>query len=583
MMGRRTAHAGTGVVLLAALLGLAAIACAQQPQGARPVSRNDGEYASTFLIVVSLLLLGAWLLVANWVAADIRRLRVEFTIWGGLVLGGGLVGFLLLMVIPWYILGLVVALLCAGGSIAAYISFRNGRVPAEQRVTMASIRAGIRNGLARRGGQKTDEEEIDWPKRVLFLDPAGRVRVLEPPDDEQRLGYPLACRFLHEAAWRRASDVYVLPAGPQCTVRVRIDGVLSELAPIDRRDGQRIIAFLKGVAGLDVSNRRRPQSGNCRVHLLDKTIELRIRTAGTTEGERFEARLLEPGALLRLGSLGLDERMLASCRKMGELRRGLIAVIGPSGSGLTTTLYALLKEHDAFQFNIHSLEAPRLMDLDNVTQEDFDDQGATVTFARQFQSILRKDPDIVLLGQLPDAETARLAMQAVKAGKKIFAGMAADDTFEALGRLIDMADSADLVADSLVALLAQRLLRKLCANCKEAYRPPPELLAKINLQAEQFYRPTGKVVDEDGNRVDCPKCQGTGYVGRTGVFELLVMTSPLRELLRKGASAKQIKDECRRTGMLYLQENALAKVVEGATSIKEVLRTTQKRGKTPAR
>ena len=575
----RNACFPVAVLLAALLLLLAAPWAAGQPaeaeETAQPVSRADGEYASTAWLVVTIALFIAWLFVANWVAADLRKLRIEFGLWAILVLGGGVVGFLLLLVIPnhWIVIGPLAAILCAGGSIAAYLSFRNTRVPPGQRITLQNLR----NGLNKRSREKEDEIASEWTSKVVFMDGAGRHRKPQPDDEEQRLGYPLACRFLHDVVWRRASNVYILPAGEQSAIRVRVDGVLTERPPLPRLEGERIIVFLKAMAGLDVTNHRRPQSGRITIHTLEKTVELRIRTAGTTEGERLEARMLETGSIIRLGNLGLTEKMLANCTKMGQLRRGLIVVAGPGGSGVTTTLYALVKEHDAFQFNIHSLESPRLMDLDNVTQEDFDDQGAAGTFAKQFQSIVRKDPDIILLGGIPDTETAQLAMQTVKGGKKIVAGMQADDCIDALGRLVKLADGPEPVADSLVAILAQRLLRKLCPNCKEAYRPPAELLAKINLRADQFFRPTGKVLDDNSTPVDCPQCQGTGYVGRMGVYEMMVVTAPLRDLLRDGATTKQIKDECRRDGMLYLQENALAKVVEGVTSIKEVLRASQKR------
>jgi type II secretory ATPase GspE/PulE/Tfp pilus assembly ATPase PilB-like protein len=575
------------LLLAAALLVVASSAAAQQQaapapapeQPPAPVTRAAGDYVGIASLIVSLVLFGLWLWATNWAAADIRRLRLESGIWGGLIIGGGLVGFLLMLVLPWFILGLLVALLCAGGSLAAYVCFRNTRVPATRRINVDTVRAL----LARRGQTRRDEADVQWTGKVLFLDESDRVRKIEPADEEQRLGYPLACRLLSDTIWRRASDVYLLPAGEQTVVRVRIDGVLTEQPPLPRLDGERIICFLKATCGLDAANRRRPQAGNCRIHLQEKTVELRVRTAGTTEGERFEARVLEPGAAIRLGNLGFTEAMLADCQKMIKLRRGLIVVAGPAGSGVTTTLYAMVKEHDAFQFNIHSLENPKLLDLDNVTQEDFNDQGATVTFARQLQSIIRRDPDIVLLGGVPDADTARLAIDAVKGGKKILAGLDAEDTFDALDRLVALAGEPALVADALVAILAQRLLRTLCPHCRQAYQPPPELLAKINLQADRFYRPTGKVLDDNSNRVDCPHCQGTGYVGRTAVYELMVLSAGLRDLLRSGATGKQFKDECRRGQMLYLQENAMAKVVEGVTSIKEVMRATQKRSQNAAR
>ena len=179
-----------------------------------------------------------------------------------------------------------------------------------------------------------------------------------------------------------------------------------------------------------------------------------------------------------------------------------------------------------------------------------------------------------------DQETADIGVQSALTGHLVFSTLHTNDSASAITRLIDIGVEPFLISSSVIAVIAQRLVRVLCDECKEAYQPPPELLAKINLKADRFFRPTGKVLDDNSNQVDCPQCQGTGYVGRIGVFEMMIMTASLRELLRKKATNKQIKDECRRGGMLYLQENAMQKVVEGVTSIKEVLRASQKRART---
>jgi type II secretory ATPase GspE/PulE/Tfp pilus assembly ATPase PilB-like protein len=231
--------------------------------------------------------------------------------------------------------------------------------------------------------------------------------------------------------------------------------------------------------------------------------------------------------------------------------------------------------------NIHTLELTKALDLENVTQHVFDTKDATATFAKRFQSILRTDPDVMMAGDTPDAETAQLAAQFSRQGKKVYMGLTANDTFSALRKFGQYVGDAGLLASSLTAVTSQRLVRVLCTNCRRGYRPDPALLKKANLPTGEnrpFYRPPNPnevEVDKQGNPIICPVCQGSGYLGRTGVFELLVVDDDVRAQIASGTSLAAVKTECRKRGMLYLQEIALHKVYDGMTSINEVLRVTK--------
>ncbi|HUN80219.1 MAG TPA: ATPase, T2SS/T4P/T4SS family, partial [Phycisphaerae bacterium] len=260
---------------------------------------------------------------------------------------------------------------------------------------------------------------------------------------------------------------------------------------------------------------------------------------------------------------------------------GIVIVSGAKASGVTTSMYAMLKMHDAFLQNIHTLEIGKLMDVENVTQHIFDSLGGTVTFGKRLRSIIRTDPDIVMAGDTPDVETVQVAATAGKQGKRVYLGMTAKDVMTALGQYLQAVGDPALASVGLLAVTNQRLLRVLCTHCRKAYRPDPSLLKKGNLpQGEDrlFYRPPNPnevEVDKKGNALICSVCQGSGYLGRTGAFEILFVDDAVRKLIAANTPLANIKAEVRKKGMLFLQEVALHKVYDGVTSIAEVLRVTK--------
>ena len=242
-------------------------------------------------------------------------------------------------------------------------------------------------------------------------------------------------------------------------------------------------------------------------------------------------------------------------------------------------MLAVVRGHDAYLNNIHTLERRTLTELDNVTQKVYEGQNNDVNFARMLQSVLRREPDIVLVGECEDRETAQIASRAAAEDRKIYMGMHAKDGFEALSRYLGYLDDNPLASHALLGVVNQRLIRLLCTECREAFRPDPGTLKKLNLPADKidkFYRPpTEPAVDKKGKPIVCTKCQGTGYAGRTGVFEVLVVDDAVRSLIAEGAQVNRIKAQCRKNKMYYLQEEGLLKVIDGTTSMNEVLRCLQ--------
>ena len=250
---------------------------------------------------------------------------------------------------------------------------------------------------------------------------------------------------------------------------------------------------------------------------------------------------------------------------------GMFLCCGPTGSGKSTTLYAALREIDRYQRNIITVEDPIEYHMDNITQMEVNTKAGQ-TFATSLRSILRQDPDVIMIGEIRDQETATIACQAANTGHMVFSTVHSNDAVTALFRLLDLGVEPFMIASALTGVLGQRLVRILCEACKEPYKPKPEFLKKANLPADKvdvFYRRP-----ENPEQV-CQQCGGTGYFGRTGIYELLVITEPMREMLRENPSINKIKAEARKSGMIYLQEDGLRQVIQGRTSIEELLRVVK--------
>jgi type II secretory ATPase GspE/PulE/Tfp pilus assembly ATPase PilB-like protein len=401
-----------------------------------------------------------------------------------------------------------------------------------------------------------------------------------PEDAEEAKDYDAVQDFLYDVLWRRAEAVDVVAGKDAYRVVHAVDGVPSEnQETIRAEDGERVFRYLKRLAGLNVEEIRRPQVGRIKASLLSQAGdpgETEVRTSGTTAGERLSLRVRTGPTLMRIPDLGLAAPRLEVIKSFLAKSHGLVLISAPSKHGLTTTQYAILKTHDAYINNIHALEREKLLDLDNVTQQIFEGSNKDVNFARTLQSVLRREPDIVLVDNCEDHETALVASRAAADDRKIYMGIQGEDTFDALSRYLGLLGDNAMAAKALLGVINQRLVRLLCTECREAFKPDAATLTKLNLPAdkiERFYRPpTEQKVDRKGRPILCTTCRGTGYVGRTGVFEVLAVDPSIAELIREGAPINRIKAQCRKNKMYYLQEEGILKVIDGTTSMNEVLR-----------
>ncbi len=374
--------------------------------------------------------------------------------------------------------------------------------------------------------------------------------------------------ILFQAVKDRASDVHLEPFERELQVRYRIDGILYSVLTPPKALHAPMTSRVKVMAGLDIAEKRLPQDGRIRLKIAGKDIDIRVSVLPTAFGERVVMRLLDKSAvLLDLEELGLGGDRLELFKRLIRKPHGILLVTGPTGSGKTTTLYAALSRINSPDINIITVEDPIEYQLRGIGQLQVSPR-IDLTFATGLRSILRQDPDVIMVGEIRDAETAEIAIQASLTGHLVFSTLHTNDAAGAVTRLVEMGIEPFLVSSSVLAIVAQRLVRVLCRGCREAYQPPPEGLADLgitpaDLPGGVLYRPVG-----------CPQCMSTGYRGRSGIYELLPVDEGVRDLVMRGADSNAIKEAARRAGMVTLREDGVRKVVAGLTSAEEVLRVT---------
>ena len=373
---------------------------------------------------------------------------------------------------------------------------------------------------------------------------------------------------LFQAVRQRASDIHFESFERGLVVRYRIDGVLYPILTPPKHLQSSIIARLKIMAALNIAEKRLPQDGRFAIRTAGKDVDLRVSVLPTSHGERVVLRLLEKeNRLLNLTEMGFSPDRLHTIQQLIRLTHGILLVTGPTGSGKTTTLYAALSEINAPDKNIITVEDPVEYQLLGIGQMQVNPK-INLTFAAGLRSILRPDPDVIMIGEIRDRETAEIAIHASLTGHLVFSTLHTNDAASAATRLIDMGIEPFLVASSVVAVLAQRLIRKVCPDCKQGYQPDDEELIRLGVVPGKtkptFYRGSG-----------CPACTQTGYRGRTGIHELLVLDDEIRRLIGNKADSAAIRQAAVAHGMVLLKEEAAEKIFAGITTTEEVMRMTQ--------
>jgi general secretion pathway protein E len=388
-------------------------------------------------------------------------------------------------------------------------------------------------------------------------------------DDEAPI-IRLVNSLLYQAVKERCSDIHIEPMERDIVVRFRRDGVLYEILRTQKRFQASITSRVKIMGGLNIAEKRLPQDGRIRIKIAGKDIDIRLSTVPTVHGERVVMRLLDRSAvLLDLDEIGMSEAHLQVMNQLIQKSHGMILVTGPTGSGKTTTLYASLNKINSPEINILTVEDPVEYQLPGIGQIHVNEK-IDLKFANVLRSFLRQDPDVIMVGEIRDLETAEIAIQASLTGHLVFSTVHTNDAPGAVTRLVDMGVEPFLVASSLIAILAQRLVRTLCTQCQEAIQPTPEEWSKLALR-DGLERLPPRVM----RAVGCPRCFKTGYYGRLGIYELLVMEDEIRQLVLKNVDAGTIKRTAIAKGMHTLRDDGAEKIIRGRTTMEEVLRVTQ--------
>ncbi len=375
-----------------------------------------------------------------------------------------------------------------------------------------------------------------------------------------------------QAVRERASDIHIEAGERELRVRFRVDGVLREIANPPKRFHSSIITRIKIMSGLNIAEKRLPQDGRIRIKMAGKDIDIRVATAPAAHGERITMRLLDKSAvLLNIRDIGFADDDLVTLERIIHRPHGIILVTGPTGSGKTTTLYSSLSEINSPDLNILTIEDPVEYQLEGISQMQVNSK-INLSFATGLRSYLRHDPDVIMVGEIRDQETAEMAIQASLTGHLVFSTLHTNDAAGAFTRLTDMGVEPFLVASTVILSLAQRLVRRLCPDCKEPFRPQPGEIAEIGLTMEDLERFGGQIyrAREGG----CDECLGLGYRGRTGIYELLEMRDDIVQLVIGRSDAGTIKKAASAHGMRSLRDDGALKVLKGATSIEEVIRVT---------
>ncbi|MGB5986297.1 MAG: type II secretion system ATPase GspE [Desulfobacterales bacterium] len=410
-------------------------------------------------------------------------------------------------------------------------------------------------------------QDMEEDGSAIISELADATDLLEDASDAPII--KLVNHIISQSIKARASDIHIEPYQQSFKVRYRVDGILYDLLTPPKWIQPALISRIKVMADLNIAEKRLPQDGRIEVRVGDQNIDIRVSTLPTTFGERVVLRLLnKSGSLLKITDIGLEPQRLETLNQLIKSPNGIILVTGPTGSGKTTSLYAVLSHLNKPDINIITIEDPIEYQINGISQIQVNPK-IELTFARGLRSIVRQDPDIILVGEIRDRETAEIAVQSALTGHLVFSTLHTNDAASAITRLVDIGVEPFLISSSVLAVAAQRLVRVLCHKCKEPYQPDAPILKSIGISANQLqgrtiYRAKG-----------CQDCFHTGYRGRIGIFEVMVFDSNLQNIILETYDSNQIKNEALRLKMVTLRQDGIQKVLKGISTIEEVLRVTQ--------
>jgi type II secretory ATPase GspE/PulE/Tfp pilus assembly ATPase PilB-like protein len=534
-----------------------------------------GNYISPIKLGIFVAMFFLWLPLVGWIYLDAKAVKTKFILWTGITFGAGIVAIIIWLLLPSFAIGVVVYIIAVGVSCISYIMHRDAMVSEYDRVlTMAKIKSLFEN---------KEKQKAELKKNIIFITANKNEVELPEPRTPEFFGYKATSEIFEDALWRRTSEISFIPTGQNYTIAYRIDGMVIKQPEKTKEEVDHLIYFLKHLADLDTNEKRKPQKGRFTLRKEGNFIQLEVNTAGSVAGEQVRIVQIESQDIKKLDELGMNPDQIEQLKSLREIKAGLVIVSGPKKSGVTSTFYAMLRNHDPFLSAINTLERNQSGILPNITQNIYSlsDTGTT-SFPKRLQSILRTGPDIIGVADCEDPQSATLAANAAK-NIRVYVTIETENAVQAVAKWIKLVNDHNLVADTLIAVTSQRLLRKLCPECKQAYEPNKDLLKKFNIPADKvklLYRQGEPEVDKKGRPILCKTCQSTGFFGRFAVLETIVLNDEIKNAIRQVKSLQDIATSFRRARMLFLQEQGLRKVVDGTTAINELIREFSKGEKT---
>jgi len=546
--------------------------------GLSPPHMADPRHVGVGIPQLALVLIfaGVVFYVVNWTLRDVRFVGTDPTLWGGLVLGGGLAALGAALLVPIFAIGLPLGILVFAGAVAPYVKHRNALVTKPLTVLTKEHVERLKRRLARQpSAAEADAGPLTTIGRdIVFVGMDDLPIRTDATDPAERQSIGRTQHLLFDAIVRQASLWGLMITPQKAQIRLRIEGEVVEGGALDRREAEGVSAFMKRLAGLDPAEVRKPQEGRLRAAVAGQTFELRVKTSGSVRGEQIGVRIIDLAtSQMSLEQLGFSAQQLEALKEALLAKPGLVILSGPRNCGLTTTLQAALRNYDRYMNNVVAFEPHVEMEVENVTHLGLNQEDGP-SAANEVRQHTRMAPDIVAIDSLNSPEVAPLIVEQARE-RRALAALRAGDAGEALARMAALLGSADGLAQTVRLVVNQRLVRLLCPQCKEAYRPNPDFIRKANLgsqRVEVLYRPPTRANVVDGKTVECPKCHDARYVGRTGLFELMVIDDEARRLIAARSSASDLRVYARKRSMRNLQEEGLGLVIEGKTSVDEVLR-----------
>ncbi len=525
-------------------------------------------------IVAMFAIIGWGWLISSKLDKDAQFFHLPRRQWNTAHLIAGLVGFAI-MVSPvpqpwWFAISLPVGLIVAMSTVLAYWYYRNGQVPEDQVFHLSADR--IQAAMQRRAAAKATRAAT-----MSFVDAEGTRRI--PPDQESK-NYAVhiqAEELISPAILGRATRIDVLPSkGGSYQISQIVDSVRYRRNQIEPKTAHLVMEYLKSHAGLDPADVRRRQVGDMALVFGTEEHDLRVRTAGSSSGQTLSVDIdIKKHINIKPKKLGLLPSQMDALDSLVSDAHGVTLIVTPAGGGRTTTMYSLLRRHDAFTSNIRTLEIEHLLQIDGVGHTQFEATEDGANFATQLRSILRRDPHIVMVSDLVDVQTAQEAAGPGLKGPLVYVGMRGNSGLEGLATWCKAIGDLEAASAPIKAIISQRLVRKLC-DCKAAYKPAPDQLKKLGLPADQvkkLYKPSGKIIDRN-KEIQCPLCGGVGYRGVTAIYEVMIFGDDARALIAKG-DLNGLRPLMAHAKMLTVQQAGLRKAIDGVTSIEEVIRATK--------